>query len=150
MESMSVLFIILSITYIVVTIVALLYFFQMCSDVRIIKESLSKNVKGNEDAVLLLLKGKNEEAIVLIKEAFVVECLLLMDGGNAWEHECTPKIELVIEKYIANYNHVLEEINEETLMKIYSSAKEIVKLKFYSNIEEENEVGRLSDIGKLN
>lgn len=104
--------------YVVIT------FFKMARDMKEIKESIHTPPTGNDLAILKLLEGKTEEAIQLIRETFILECISLFEK-YLHEGNLDDKGTEIIHTYVRRYRNILPEIRKEFLQEMYASVEKV-------------------------
>jgi len=109
----------------VISIFVLIAFFKLAKNVEQIKESIQRTPNGKQGAIIKLTEGKKDEALVIIRESFLLECLPIL--SNFWFEplKCDQKADEIMSNYIRLFKIVLPELTKEFLDKEFQTVRSV-------------------------
>jgi hypothetical protein len=115
-------FLILSVAYLVISIILFFTFLGMAKNLKLIKRKLHDG-DAVADAIVLIVKGEKTKARDLIAEAFIKECVKELQINWFESDKCDDNVKQLIAKYTVPFEKMYPELNKEWLQGEYASVR---------------------------
>jgi len=115
-------FLILSVAYLVISIILFFTFLGMAKNLKLIKRKLY-NGDAVADAIFLILNGEKTKARDLVIESFTKECIAELQLNWFEPQKCDDNVKQLIAKYTDPLEKMFPDLNKEWLQGEYASVR---------------------------
>lgn len=114
----------IGVIFLIINVVVIVYFFKIAKDVKKLRLLSEIDLKGEVDAVVLMLNGNKDEANELLKKSFISQCVFIL-RTEEYRSDVDAKIDKVIKTFVLTYSAAFDGITETELKSVYASISKL-------------------------